>query len=76
LKRLLCANFSLGVEGAIALQPAIRANQTVEKLVLHRCNLGNEGLSVIADAILEGNTTISDTSVLTTTLSLQDVSLN
>jgi hypothetical protein len=50
---------NLGVQEARALQRRIRGNQAKLQLSLHDCRLGVEGLSVIVDAILEGNTTIS-----------------
>jgi Leucine Rich repeat len=50
---------TLGVEGARAMQPGIRGNRTLQHLSLQDCKLGDEGVSVIVDAILEANTPIS-----------------
>jgi hypothetical protein len=57
--KLLFFRFNpLGVQGARALQSGIRGNQTVHTLVLQQCQLGDQGVSLVVDAILEGNTKI------------------
>jgi Ran GTPase-activating protein (RanGAP) involved in mRNA processing and transport len=57
LQRLDCSESALRVEGVRALQPSLQANRTLKELSLWGCEIGNEGISVLADS-LAGNTTI------------------
>jgi hypothetical protein len=45
----------LGVDGARAMQPGIRLHQTLLILALNGCRLGDDGISSIVDALVEGN---------------------
>lgn len=51
LNELRCILHRLGVEAARALQPGIRVNQTVGPLYVAYCDLGDDGISLIADAL-------------------------
>jgi Ran GTPase-activating protein (RanGAP) involved in mRNA processing and transport len=50
LNVLSCFCLSLGVQGALALQPGIRANQNLKTLELNDCHLGDKGVAFIVDA--------------------------
>jgi hypothetical protein len=56
LNTLTCRRLPLGLEGARALQPALRAPHAVAKLSLKRCHLGDDGLSVIVAALGKNST--------------------
>jgi hypothetical protein len=45
----------LGVEGARALEPGLGANQTLQHFALTKCDLGDDGLSIIVDALAPRN---------------------
>ena len=60
LTRRVVRSGTLGAQIARALQPGILGNQTLLQSSLRGYRLGDEGLSVIVDAIFEGNTTISE----------------
>jgi hypothetical protein len=57
LTTLLLSHLPLGVEGAQALQPGLRGNQTENALGLDQFNVGDAGTGLIVDA-LQGNTTV------------------
>jgi Ran GTPase-activating protein (RanGAP) involved in mRNA processing and transport len=59
LRYFMCDGHRLGVEGAQALHASLRANQTLQVLRLVQCALGNEGLSIIVDAVQDNNTILS-----------------
>lgn len=53
---LHCWNAPLRLEGAQQLQAGIRASPTLERLKLHACELGDEGVRLLVEAVEEGNT--------------------
>jgi Leucine Rich repeat len=58
LQRLSCScTINLCMEGVRALQPGLRNNQTLKELNLFYCRIGDEGIRLIADALV-GNTII------------------
>jgi Leucine Rich repeat len=58
LQNLDCHCRQLDVEGVLrAFQPALRANRTLKQLHLGRCELADDGIHLIADALV-GNTTM------------------
>jgi Leucine Rich repeat len=52
----------LDVEGARAFQPALRANRTLKQLHLGGCYLEDDGIRLIADALV-GNTTMDSLNI-------------
>jgi Leucine Rich repeat len=52
LQRLLLIDGNLGVEGVRAFQPALQANRTLKELDLSYCQLGDDGLHLLADALV------------------------
>jgi hypothetical protein len=60
LKHLQCSH-DLGPEVARALQTGLRlANRTLDWLTLHYCDLGDEGVSLLVDGLLEGTTIVKE----------------
>jgi Leucine Rich repeat len=59
LKRFSCINMSLDPAGARSMQPAIRSNRTLHHLSLGNCELGDEGISWIVNALHENRTILS-----------------
>jgi hypothetical protein len=57
LTQLICFKLQLGRPGARALQVALRANRMVQVFGISNCDLDDDGLSIIVDA-LQGNTTM------------------
>jgi Leucine Rich repeat len=58
LQRLGCGNnFMLRVEGVRVFQPALQANRMLKHLDLGQCRIGDDGIGLIADALV-GNTTM------------------
>jgi Leucine Rich repeat len=58
LQRLECSSCPLRVEGVRALQPGLLSNRTLKELNLWNNDIRDEGVRLIADALVENNTTI------------------
>jgi Leucine Rich repeat len=75
LNQLNCAGSILWVEGVRAVQPALQTNRTLKILDLSSCELRDDGIRLIADALV-GNTVMDRLNILSnciTSAGLDDI---
>jgi Ran GTPase-activating protein (RanGAP) involved in mRNA processing and transport len=59
LQRLACQGY-LRAPGVHAFQSALQANRTLKELTMYNCFIGDDGICLLANALVGGNNTTVD----------------